>query len=61
MSIVQPLSEAVKAMAPVVTAYQISRWKKAGALTLALTLLSVLGWLVEAAISNAVGYLLSHR
>jgi len=59
--IVKPLCTAVEAMTPIVATYQISHWKKAGALGLAITLLSVLGWLAEAAIGKAVGYMLSRQ
>ena len=59
MDIVKPLSDTVKTMAPIVNAYQISRWKKAGALGLAFFMLSMLGWLAEVAIGKGIAYLAS--
>ncbi len=60
MNLIGPLSTAVNAMSPIVATYQISRWKKAGALSLALILLSALGWLAEAAIIKAIGWMMRH-
>ena len=59
MDIVKPLSDTVKTMAPIVNAYQISRWKKAGALGLAFFMLSMLGWLAEVAIGKGIASLAS--
>jgi chromosome segregation ATPase len=46
-----PLAQAVAAMQPIVTGYQISRWKLAGALALGTVLatgaLSLIGWLAS--------------
>jgi hypothetical protein len=52
------LTAAVSAMQPVVAGYAISRWKAAGAMSLALALLSVLGLILEKMLGAAAAWLL---
>ena len=52
------LTEAVSAMQPIVAGYAISRWKAAGAMSLAVALLSVLGLLLEKMLGAAGAWLL---
>lgn len=53
-STMTPIASTVATMEPIVTGYAISQWKKAGALGFALSLLSVVAWLLERAIGAAV-------
>jgi len=61
MNVLAPLNKTVEAMSPIIAAYQIARWKKAGALGVAFALLSALGWLLEAAVIKLIGSVLSRH
>lgn len=50
----QPLSSAVGIMQPIVAGYAVSQWKRAGAVGLAIALLTGLGWVLEALIGRMV-------
>jgi hypothetical protein len=59
--IVLPLSQVVETMRPTVEAFQISRSRLAAWASIGFVLISFLGWLVEAAIKWAIGWLLSMK
>jgi hypothetical protein len=52
------LTDAVSAMQPVVAGYAISRMKAAGAMSLAIAVLSIIGLLLEKMLGAAAGWLL---
>lgn len=54
----QPLAKTVALMEPIVRNYEISRWKLTGALGLVVTILTVVGWLIEGLIGRAGGWLI---
>lgn len=56
---VKALTAAVGQMQPLVAGYAISRWKAAGAMSLAVAILSVLGFLLEKIIEAAVTWLIT--
>jgi hypothetical protein len=52
----RPLANTVKVMEPIVAGYAISQWKRAGAVGLAVGLLSLMGLLLEKALGAAFGW-----
>lgn len=54
--VLAPLARTVEAMAPILANYQVSRWKRAGAIGLALSIVGFIGWLVQLSISGVIGY-----
>lgn len=52
-----PLAKTVEAMAPILANYQVSRWKRTGAIGLALTLVGFSGWLVQLVVTGLISYL----
>lgn len=57
---VSPLATTVEKMQPIVESVLVSRWKLAGALSLAGTLIAGIGWLVVTFIDKLGGWFLAH-
>lgn len=60
VDVVKPLATAITIMQPIVDSYQISRWKFTGALMLAGSILTLVGWVLSLAagkLLHLVGFL----
>lgn len=55
-----PLVKSVAFMRPIVEGYQVSRWKAAGALSLASAILVGLGWVVTSIAGEFVKWIVAH-
>lgn len=53
----QPLTQTVALMQPIVSKYEQSRLKLTGALGLVVLILTAIGWVVEGLVGHLVGYL----
>lgn len=56
---VKPVIATVAAMKPIVDGYQVSRWKLAGAISLAGFILAGIGWVLSLAIARGIDWLFS--
>lgn len=55
-----PVVQSVAIMRPIVDSYQASKWKAAGALSLASTMLVGVGWLVTSIAGKAIEWIVTH-
>lgn len=55
-----PVVESVKFMRPIVDGYQASKWKAAGALSLASTMVVGVGWLLTSVAGKLLEWIVAH-